>query len=58
MTYDVIESRPRRYHGVAIDTDGVEQYRTRTYQTRLSALSALYKWAYGEGVLAQDKAHA
>lgn len=51
MTYDVIEPLPRRYHGVAIDADGVEQYRTRVYQTRLSALSALYKWAYGEGVL-------
>lgn len=30
---------------------GVEQHRTRVYQTRLSALSALYQWAYGAGVL-------
>jgi len=58
MTYDVIESSYHRYHGVALDSDGVEQHRTRVYQTRLSALAALHKWAYGEGVLAQDKAHA
>ncbi len=51
MTYDVIEPRPRRYYGVAIDADGVEQYRTRVDQTRLSALSALYQWSYGAGVL-------
>ena len=51
MTYDVIESSYHHYHGVAIDADGVEQHRTRVYHTRRSALSALYQWAYGAGVL-------
>ena len=51
MTYDVSESAYHRYHGVALDSDGVVQHRTRVYQTRLSASSALYQWAYGAGVL-------